>query len=135
MITTTLLALTMGMTLGGTTDINCEFPPLDGRGPHLSVVLSPAPSLRDLPGLYRARFSITNRDPIPARIQPIQTTASRDMAMTAHGPDDMIYALGFQDNGRAAINIRLGDREPAYSETRTGTCRGMDTHMKRWLPE
>ena len=133
MMTTALLTLMMGTTLTGTGDITCDFPPDDAAGTHLSVALRPAPSLRDRPGFFRAKLSIGNRDSLQATLSPIEITKARDMGLTAKGNDNLIYVMGLQDDGQAAINIRLQGTKA--SETRTGTCNGIDKHMNHWLPE
>ena len=133
MMTTALLTLMMGTNLAGTGDITCDFPPEDPSGTHLSVALKPAPSLRDRPGFFRAKLSIGNRDSLQATLSPIEITEARDMSLTAKGTDNLVYVMGLQDDGQAAINIRLqGTRA---SETRVGTCDGLDPYMNHWLPQ
>ena len=133
MITTALLALTLGTTLGTQGDITCTFAASDGGRARLDVALRPTPSLRDLPGLYRVKMQIGTRDPIPATAQPNPGTKARDIALTARSKDNLIYALGLDDHGKAALNIRLGGT--AASETLTGACHGATPYLDRWLPE
>ena len=133
MMTTALLTLMMGTNLAGTGDITCEFPPEDASGSHLSVALRPAPSLRDRPGFFRAKLSVGNREALQATLKPIENTEARDMGLTAKGTDNLVYAMGLLDDGQAALNIRLLGSQA--SETRFGTCQGIDGHMNHWLPK
>ena len=129
-----LLTAIVGTTELGTSDrILCNFPLEDRSQPTLSVELRPTPSLRDKPGLFRMKMRVGARDPLQATAQPIDKTETRDMAVTAKGADDLYYALGLNDDGQAALNIRLGGT--TASETFFGTCQGADKHMDRWLPE
>jgi len=89
--------------------------------------------LRDLPGLYRVKLQIGNRQPIQATAQPNPGTKARDIALTARSKDNLIYALGFGDDGTAALNIRLGGT--TASETLTGACLGATPYLDRWLPK
>ena len=133
MITTALLTLMMGTTLTGSDDITCEFPSPDGKAPHLSVAVRPAPSLRDRPGLFRAKLTVGKRDALEATLHPLLNTTARDMGLMAKGEDNLVYAMGLVEDGDAALNIRLLGTKA--SETRIGTCEGLDPHMNHWLPQ
>ena len=132
MTTTALLTLMMGTNLAQGGDITCEFPSPDGRAPHLSVEVTPAPSLRDRPGFFRAILTVGKREGLQATLQPLLNTTARDMGLMAKGEDNLIYAMGLVEDGEAALNIRLLGTKA--SETRIGTCEGLDPHMNHWLP-
>ncbi len=131
LINTALLALTVGTTLGTPGDINCTFATqTDGRAT-LNVALRPTPSLRDLPGLFRVKMRVGTRPSVQATAQPNLNTKANDIALTARGSDDLIYALVLDQSGQAALNIRLGGT--TASETLFGTCLGAKPHIERWL--
>lgn len=134
MLIEALLTMMMGTTpLGMTEDITCRFALEDRAQASLDVKLRPAPSLRDKPGFFRLKMRVGARDPVQATAQPIAKTATRDIAITAKGTDDLYYALGFNQDGTAVLNIRMGGT--MASETLFGTCQGVDKHLERWLPE
>ncbi|MDA8586125.1 hypothetical protein N9L47_07590 [Rhodobacteraceae bacterium] len=133
MINAALLALTLGTTLGQPGDITCTFAAKDGSRAVLDVALRPTPSLRDLPGLYRLNMRVGTRDAMPATAQPNLGTKARDIALTAKSADNLIYALGFGQDGQAALNIRLGGT--GIDETLFGICQGATPYIDKWLAE
>ncbi len=134
MLAGALLTIMMGTTsLGASDRITCDFALIDSDRASLNVELRPKPSLRDKPGLFRLKMQVGTRSPVQATAQPIDTTEDRDVSVTAKGADDLFYALGVNQAGQAALNIRMGGT--TASETLFGNCRGITKHMDRWLPK
>jgi len=108
--------------------IRCEFPSTAEIGKPISVSVSPRPSLRDRPGLFRATMQLNGTDALPASIHPIRATDARDvMIRTKAGTS--IVSIGLRDDGRAALKMALGGEE----KTRVGECHGDLKYINRWL--
>jgi hypothetical protein len=130
MILTTLIE-TLGL---GPRPLACSFPGPSSREIPIEVVVRPKPSLKDIPGLYRAEMIVNEILRLPAAAQPIITTETRDVMIRAAEGEHTFYTVGFDDRGRAALNIMITsdpDTVP-HEATRTGRCRDFERYIQRW---
>ena len=69
-----------------------------------------------------------------AAAQPITGTEGRDVLVRASGLKGVLYAMGFDDNGAAALNVVTlapeGERRQEVS--RTGNCRNFEGYIRSW---
>lgn len=118
----------------GQRPMSCLFPSqLQGEAP-IEVVLTPRPSLKDIPGLYRVEMALNGVVRLKAAAQPIAATNGRDVMVRATQDETTIYTVGIDDMGRAALNVvQTGSADAATREaTRTGHCREYERYIKRW---
>ena len=111
----------------------CTFPAMEPDQRPIEIEVSAQPSLKDLPGLYRVRMDVDGHG-LNAAAQPITGTKGRDVLVRASGLKGMLYAMGFDDNGAAALNVvKLAEAgEPEAEMSRTGNCRNYERYIQSW---
>ena len=132
----TIIVIAMLQSVEGLpTGIHCEFPAAETNGKAMRVVLDPMPSLKDQPGLYRVMMEIEGKMTLKAAVQPIQSTAERDVIVMAKSTKSAVVTLGMREDGAAAMTMRLAGQQTAETQsTRIGACFGAEHHINLWLP-
>ncbi|MEM9031423.1 MAG: hypothetical protein AAGB18_02160 [Pseudomonadota bacterium] len=112
----------------------CTFPGRTYNEETIEVVLTPKPSLKDLPGLYRVEMAVNGTFKMSASAQPITATDTRDVIVRASGDGTAIYTIGFDAGGNAAFNVMMageGNSDPLEA-TRAGYCQNYERALERW---
>ena len=114
--------------------VACTFPGRTYNEETIDVVLTPKPSLKDLPGLYRVEMAVNDRFSLSASAQPIAATDSQDVIVRARSDGEAVYTVGFDAAGNAALNIlvRGATEADALEATRAGHCRNYERALERW---
>lgn len=119
-----------------TRSITCEFPGRDSAEKRIIVTLEPRPSLKDQPGKFRVIMDLNERVTVRAAAAPITSTEERDILIRGITRKKSMYTIGLRDDGAAALNMQTkkAGAEEVTKSTRTGTCRGFDALLEKWLP-
>ena len=129
-----LMVMEAARVLAGETAMTCSFPPnADDKGPTIAVSVTPMPSLRDLPGLYRVRLDVNRTLQMQGTVERV--TKSDLDAVVLRGASDrqFHYAIGLHRSGEAVLSIQAPvDLPPA---SRPGHCIGHDKPMRHWTPD
>lgn len=129
-----LLGAVLETTGLGQRPMACLFPgQRQGEAP-IEVVLTPRPSLKDIPGLYRVEMALNGATYLKAAAQPIAATEGRDVMVRATEGERTIYTVGIDDAGRAALNVLVTSNAEAsgFETNRAGHCRGYERYIKKW---
>ena len=118
----------------GTRPMACTFPGTQVGEDAIEVVLTPRPSLKDLPGLYRVEMAVNGALRLPAAAQPITTTDQEDIMVRASDRPSRIYTVGVDAKGNAALNLLVRDDPNAapHEAMRVGHCRNYQKALKKW---
>lgn len=125
------LVETMGL---GPRPLACSFPGERPDETAIEVEVTPRPSLKDIPGLYRVEMAVNGALRLPAAAQPITATKGQDVMIRAAQDRTTFYTVGIDAEGRAALNVMVTedpDTEPREA-TRAGHCRNYRTLIERW---
>ncbi len=134
MLEALLLGAVIETTGIGPKPLACSFPGAYPGEPAIEVTLTPRPSLKDLPGLFRVEMALTGGLRLPAAAQPITSTEGQDVLVRAGRAAGVHYTLGIDLEGHAAFNMLVhGSASEASREaTRTGRCRNHERYIERW---
>ena len=127
LIVTTLLE---GFGLGQR-PLDCSFPPPEPAHSPITLTVTARPSLKDLPGLFRAEMEVNDKISLIATAQPLIGEDTRGAIVRAKANETTHYVLGFDDAGRAALNVTWAE-DPPRQMTRTGHCRNFERYIRRW---
>lgn len=118
----------------GPAPMACSFHSEDPATASVEIVLKGRPSLKDLPGLFRVEMDVDDRTGLRAAAQPIEATAGRDVLIRAKRGDRIVYALGIDEGGDAALNIVWGSigEKPERRATMKGSCRNHEAYIRTW---
>ncbi len=118
----------------GPKPLACSFPGAYPGERAIEVTLTPRPSLKDLPGLFRVEMALNGGLRLPAAAQPITTTEGRDVLVRAGQTAGIHYTLGIDLEGHAALNMLVDGApgEASREATRTGHCRNHESYIERW---
>lgn len=114
--------------------VACTFPGRTIEETSIEVVMTPKPSLKDLPGLYRVEMDVNGAFTLTAAAQPIRATDIQDVIVRGTRGDHTHFTLGFDANGQAALNIMVDDGpdQSPREATRAGQCRNYERAIQRW---
>ena len=114
-------------------EMSCTFPPVEPGDVPIEVVMEGHPSLYDLPGLYRVEMEV-NGTGMRASAQPILATEKRDVVVRAAANEATLFALGFDDTGKAALDVVRAEagQNPEPRIRRTGHCRNYERYIQTW---
>jgi hypothetical protein len=118
----------------GPRPVACSFPGTEAEERAIEIVLTPRPSLKDVPGLYRVEMAVNGGARLRAAAQPIATTDGRDVLVQARSGSKTHYTVGIDAEGRAALNVMIDERPEAEPREamRTGHCRNHEAYIERW---
>lgn len=112
--------------------VACTFHGRNETEAPIEVVLTPRPSLKDVPGLYRVEMAVNGTFKLAASAQPIVATDTNDVIVSAKHGGDTRYTIGFDESGNAALNILITDDGPNRDATWVGHCRNHERVIHRW---
>ncbi len=115
----------------GQRPLACSFPPPEPVQTPITLTVIDRPSLKDLPGLYRAEMDVNDKISLMATAQPLTAQGTRGAIVRAKVNETTYYVLGFDETGRAALNVTW-DETPPRQMTRTGQCRNYERYIRRW---
>ncbi|MEO1789869.1 MAG: hypothetical protein AAFR34_09210 [Pseudomonadota bacterium] len=113
--------------------MTCTFTNIETEEHHVEIKLRAQPSLKDVPGLYRAQMYVDGRK-LKAAAQPIAATNTQDVIVRANLGTETLYLLGVDSTGMAALNIvwREVDDIPERRASFKGKCRSHERYIDRW---
>ncbi|MEL7026686.1 MAG: hypothetical protein AAGO57_05575 [Pseudomonadota bacterium] len=120
-----LFAILTAAAIGGDGDIACRFSSDDTKISPIEMTLSPVPSLKDRPGIYRVMMAVGEAK-LRANAQPMIETADADVMVRAKASSGMTYTVGLRWDGAAAMYVA----RPGGGVTFTGWCQ----HHENWFP-
>ena len=128
-----LMVMEAARALGGEVAMTCSFPPNAGdKGPTIAVSVTPTPSLRDLPGLYRVRLDVNQTLHLQGTVRRALNTELDAVVLKGASDRQFLYAIGLHRSGEAVLTIQAPvDLPPS---TRPGRCIGHDKPMQHWHP-
>ncbi len=135
-MTVLMVALLTGLfgNASGPDPLLCSFQPEDaGDTIKLSVQAQPKPPAA--PGLYVVEIQVDKRLTLQGHAGAITTTPYRDVMIRGVVKSEIVYTLGVDESGGAALNVLWLDTEGAVEQvTHTGFCQNAATHIDRWVP-
>ncbi len=135
-MTALLIALLTGL-FGDTPETDpliCRFTPADDATP-IELRVEDRKASAAAPGLYVVEIEVDKRLTLQGHAGAITTTPQRDVMIRGVVKSEIVYTLGVNEGGDAALNVLWLDTEGAVEQvTHTGQCRNVATHIDRWVP-
>ncbi len=128
-----LMVMETARALTGEAAISCTFPPTKSDpGPAIVLGVTPTPSLRDLPGLFRVTLDFGGKHPMRGTVQQARASNHDAVILRGTSKQHFRYAIGLSRTGQAVLTIQApANVAPA---SRQGLCIGHDKPMQRWKP-